>query len=106
MLFRLALEMNEPDVDAFASRLTMRSLAMWQGFYDVEPFGDEWRQSMRLANMIRAMAGADVKVEDEDKLMPNYRPPVQTEAEMIAELAKIPAFAEQLRAAGKIGGDA
>jgi hypothetical protein len=106
MLFRLALAMHEPDVDAFASRITIRTLAMWQGFWDVEPFGDEWRQVGRLMNVIRAMAGVDVKVEDEEKLMPNDRPPVQTEAEMIAELAKIPAFAEQLRAAGKIGGDA
>ena len=103
MLFRLALAMNEPDVDAFASRITIRTLAMWQGFWDVEPFGDEWRQVCRLMNVVRAMAGVETKIEDEEKLMPNYLPPVQTEAEIVAELAKIPAFAAQLRAAGKIG---
>jgi hypothetical protein len=102
MLFRLALAMREPDIDALAGRLTMRQLAMWQGFWRVEPFGDEWRQTARLATVIKAMAGVDVKPGDEDKLMPNFRPPVQTEDEVVAELSKIPSFAAQLRAAGKI----
>jgi hypothetical protein len=65
-------------------------------FWRCEPFGDEWRRAGKLA----AVMGGTGDVEFEEKFLPSYRAPVQTEAEMIAELRKIPAFAEQMAEKG------
>ncbi len=94
--------MHEPDVDAFASRITLAQLRRWQAYWHVEPFGDEWRIAGRLWSLLRTAFGSEFDHASESKFMPNWREPVQTEDQLIAELAKIPQFAAQLRAQGKI----
>jgi hypothetical protein len=69
-------------------------MAAWR----VEPFGDEWRRAGRAALV---MAGGKIEPGDEDKFLPSYREKVQTEAELVAELKKIPGFKKQLEAQGK-----
>ena len=64
-------------------------MAMWR----VEPFGDEWRRSGRAALVA---SGGKIEADSEDKFLPSYREKQQTEAELIAELRKIPGFAKQL----------
>lgn len=63
----------------------------WLAFYRLEPFGDEWRRTARLAITVAASNGAKVKEDAEELFLPTYDPgrPMQTEAEMIAELSKI-----------------
>ncbi len=63
----------------------------WLAFYRLEPFGDEWRRTARLAVTVAASNGARVKEDAEELFLPTYDPsrPMQTEAEMIAELSKI-----------------
>jgi hypothetical protein len=50
------------------------------------PFGDEWRQSARIATVVCTAWGA--KNLDEEMLMPSFRKRQQTPLEMMAELAK------------------
>jgi len=93
-LFRLALECGEWDVDALSRRITVRQLTEWMAFYRLEPFGNSWRQSARVAIWSAAAAGAKVTPDDEDRFMPCYRPggAVMTDAEIAAELRKIPGY--------------
>jgi hypothetical protein len=101
-LYRLALQIGEWNVDALAARITLDQLRRWMAYWHVEPFGDEWRRAGRMTTMIRCGMGEEFDPKRESKFMPNWREPVQTEEELIAEFAKIPAFAAQLRAQGKI----
>jgi hypothetical protein len=52
-----------------------------------------------LAVSLAAVNGAQVKEDAEEMFLPTYDPsrPTQTEEEMLAELMKIPGFAEQLK---------
>lgn len=97
MLLRLALAMNEPDIDAFARRVTLRTLTVWWAFWRLEPWGDDWRRTSRLAGRIRQSFGQSVTEEDESQFMPGWRPRQQTDEEIEAEFMKIPQFAEQMR---------
>lgn len=97
MLLRLALAMHEPDIDAFSHRITLRQLAIWWAFWRVEPWGNEWRRTSRLVGRVRQAFGQSFTEDDEDQFMPGYRPRVQTDDEIEAELMKIPQFAEQMR---------
>jgi hypothetical protein len=69
-------------------------------FWRVEPFGDEWARSGKLAAVTAAAQGAKVEPDFETKFLPSYRAPVQTTEQMIAELKKIPAFAAQMAKKG------
>ena len=41
--------MCEPDVDALLRRMSSKKIAEWQAFWELEPFGDEWRQAGTVA---------------------------------------------------------
>ena len=75
----------------------------WLAFWHVEPFGEPWRQAARTAVTV---AGALGKLKDnaEEMFQPNYRidDDVQSDEEMAAVLASIPAFREQMERQGII----
>ncbi len=100
----LALELGEVDADALGDRLSMEQFREWRAFYEMRPWGDDWRRSGRMVTLLAAAAGAKVGPEFESKFLPTYQgekaASVQSEAEMIAELRKIPAFAAQLEGKG------
>ena len=66
----------------------------------VEPFGDDWSRSGKLAAVMAAAQGAKVEPDFEDKFRPSYRAPVQTEEELEAQLRRIPFFAKQMEEKG------
>lgn len=93
-LFRLALAIGEWDVDAMGA-MPMPLLAEWMAYWQVEPFGDEWRRTGRLATIVAAAAGAKVEGDLEEKFLPGggiYRGMNQTEAQMLDEIRKIPGY--------------
>jgi hypothetical protein len=94
-LFRLALAVGEWDVDAIGSRIPMSLLVEWMAYWHVEPFGDDWRRSGRLATIVAAASGAKVEGELEEKFLPGggiYRGMNQTEQQMLDEIRKIPGY--------------
>lgn len=52
----------------------------------MEPWGDEWRQSARLATALCTAWGC--KNLEEEMLMPSHRKQPMTQEQMLAELAK------------------
>jgi hypothetical protein len=74
--------------------ISLPQLREWIAYYRLEPFGDDWRRTGRLAAVTAASAGAKIGHDMEDKFLPTYRPggPPQTDAEMERELAKISAY--------------
>ena len=99
-LYRLAALHGVLDVDALAAAIPLRVLKGWMAFWSVEPFGDDWARSGKLAAVMAKASGAEIDTEFEAKFLPSWRSPEQTEEEMIAELKKIPGFAEQLEQKG------
>lgn len=97
-LYRLGLQVGIWNIDSWKKRITVRQIRLWMAFWRVEPFGDEWRRSGRAALM---MTGGKIEPGDEDKFLPSYREKPQTEAELVAELKKIPGFKKQLEEQGK-----
>lgn len=95
-LLRLALRAGEVDVDAMARKVSRRQLVEWMAFWTLEPWGDEWRRSGRLAAVMAAASGATTEVEIEERFLPSYRETPQTPEEMRAVLMGIPAFAKQM----------
>lgn len=63
MLYRLALAFGEPDVDAFAERLTAEQLAGWTEYYSMEPWGDVNRSLARIASRMQVLAGAKPRID-------------------------------------------
>ena len=98
----LALELGESDPDALGDRLTLDQFREWRAFYDLRPWGDDWRRSGRMVTLLATAAGAKVEADFERKFSPTYAgdepPPRQSQDEMLAELRKVPAFAAQLAA--------
>lgn len=99
-LHRLALAHRVLDVDSLAAVLPLRVVKGWMAYWLVEPFGDEWARTGKLAAIIAAANGAKVEADFEEKFLPSYRAPQQTQEQMIEELRKIPGFARQLEAKG------
>ena len=95
-LGRLALACGEWDVEALSRRITLRQLKWWMAFWRVEPFGDEWARSGKLAAVTAAAQGAKVEPDFEERFLPSYRAPVQTTEQMISVLRQIPVFAKQM----------
>lgn len=96
-LYRLALELGEEDPDALAERMPLSRLLGWLAYYQMEPFGDDWRRSGRLSSIVAAGFGVKVTGEMEDLFMPGggrYRGMSQTEIEMVEELKKIDSYRE------------
>lgn len=88
------------DVEELSKRITLRQLKWWMGFWRVEPFGDEWARSGKLAAVTAAAAGSKVEPDFEERFLPSYRAPVQTEEQLIEQLRRIPFFAAQMEAKG------
>ena len=61
-------------------------LAEWESFWLIEPWGDEWRQTARLATALCTAWGS--KNLEEEMIMPSSRKPPQTPAQMLGELMK------------------
>jgi hypothetical protein len=66
-------------------------------YWRIEPFGDEWRRSAREALTAAAGFGAKPDPDAEEKFLPSYREKAQTIDDIRRELAKIPAFAAQMK---------
>lgn len=99
-LYRLAAMQGVIDVDALAAAIPLRVLKGWMAYWAVEPFGDEWARTGKLAAVVAKAMGSEVDPAFEEKFLPSYRVPVQTEEQMIEELRKIPGFAAQLAEKG------
>lgn len=89
-MFRLALASGRLDVDRLADELTIRQVRMWKAYFLNEPFGCDWQRTARLATWLSAAFGCKIDEDSEDKFLPTYRMKPQTDAEIEAELAKIP----------------
>lgn len=78
--------------------MTLDQLKRWIAFYRVEPFGNDWRRTARLSVIVAAVHGAKLSSDAEEMFLPTFDParPTQTDDEMLAELRKIPGFAEQM----------
>jgi hypothetical protein len=79
------------DVEGWKRELTLEQLKRWLAFYRVEPFGNDWRRTARLAVTMANAFGAKVSADAEEMFIPGFDParPTQTEEEMLAELAKL-----------------
>lgn len=94
-LYRLALKLGRWDVDALAAEMPMDAVVEWIAFFKMEPFGDEWRRTGRLAAIVAAAAGAKIEGDLEEKFLPGggiYGGKTQTEQQMLDEIRKIPGF--------------
>lgn len=87
-------------MEALSRRMSLRQLKWWAAYWMVEPFGDDWARSGKLAAVMAAAQGAKVDPDFEEKFLPSYRAPVQTEEQLIEQLRRIPFFAAQLEAKG------
>lgn len=82
----------------------MDALREWRAYYELRPWGDPWRRSGRQVTLLAAAAGAKVAPDFEKLFLPTYtgetseKITFQSEAEMLAEVRKVPAFAAQLEA--------
>ena len=99
-LYRLAALHRVVDVEEWAKQIPLRVLRGWMAYWTLEPFGDDWARSGKLAAVLASSNGAKVDTDFETKFLPSYRAPVQTTDEMIAELKKVPAFAAQMAQKG------
>ena len=93
-LYRLAALHGIWNVEAWKREITLEQLKRWLAFYRIEPWGQSWRQAARQTMFTVTALGAKVREEFEDMFLPTYDParPTQTEAEMLAELMKLPGF--------------
>lgn len=90
-MYRLAATLGIWDVERWKDELTLDQLKRWLAFYGVEPFGNDWRRTARLAVTLANAFGAKVPSDAEELFIPGYDPsrPTQTEEEMLRELAKL-----------------
>lgn len=91
-LHRLALATGNWDVDTMAATMTTAQLARWIAYSRLEPFGDDWRRTGRLASITVAAAGAKVEGELEEKFLPGggiYRGRNEAGAAILDELRKL-----------------
>lgn len=72
-LFRLAGHLGKT-VGELVETIDPRELALWRAFDGIEPFGDEWRRSMRgIHLLLAAKLGRDSPYRSEDDLMPTVK---------------------------------
>ena len=79
-------------MDRLAQELTIEQVILWKAYFLNEPFGCDWQRTARLAAWMSAAFGAKVDEDSEEKFLPTYRQTPQTDAEIEAELSKIPWF--------------
>lgn len=99
-LYRLAALHRVVDVDEWAQRIPLRVLRGWMAYWILEPFGDEWSRTGKLAAVMAEAQGHKLEPDFGDKFLPSYRAPVQTEEELKAQLRRIPFFARQMEEKG------
>ena len=99
-LYRLAALHRVLDVDEWAKRIPLRVLRGWMAYWVLEPFGDEWSRTGKLAAVMAEAQGHKLEPDFGDKFLPSYRAPVQTEEELKAQLRRIPFFAKQMEEKG------
>lgn len=99
-LYRLAALHRVLDVDEWAKRIPLRVLRGWMAYWVLEPFGDEWSRTGKLAAVMAEAQGHKLEPDFGDKFLPSYRAPVQTEEELKAQLRRIPFFARQMEEKG------
>ena len=99
-LYRLAALHRVVDVEEWAKKIPLRVLKGWMAYWIVEPFGDEWARTGKLAAVVASAQGGNVEPDFEEKFLPSYRSPVQTEEELKAQLRRIPFFAKQMAEKG------
>lgn len=99
-LYRLAALHRVLDVDEWAKRIPLRVLRGWMAYWVLEPFGDEWARTGKLAAVMAEAQGHKLEPDFGDKFLPSYRAPVQTEEELKAQLRRIPFFAKQMEEKG------
>jgi len=87
-------------VETLSKRISLRQVKWWAAYWMVEPFGDDWSRSGKLAAVMAAAQGAKVEPDFEEKFLPSYRAPVQTEEQLKEQLRRIPFFAAQMEAKG------
>ena len=83
--------MGTADVQGLAKTLNIRDFRRWFAYYRLEPFGNDWRRTAKLATITAAALGAKVQEDFEEMFLPTFDPsrPRQTPEQMMAELAKI-----------------
>lgn len=91
--YLLAAHLGIEDADRMMCRMSVRQLRRWAAAYRLQPFGDDWRRSARQTVVMASAMGAKVSEHAEEMFLPSYDggEPVQSEAEMMRELMKIPA---------------
>lgn len=58
----------------------------WQAFYQIEPFGGEWRQAARICMVMQnMMRGPKSKSLTEDDFMPTKSKPVEQSQERVEQ---------------------
>jgi len=92
-MFRLALALGKT-VAELERTLTIHELAEWIAYWSIEPFGDEYRQTAQICNVI-ALVNGNKRSRTED-FMPSARQRQQTPEEMTAQLMNIPIFRKQM----------
>jgi hypothetical protein len=100
--YRLAAHHRIIDIEQVL-RMPLPAIRRWLAFYRLEPFGDDWRRTARLAMVMSAAYGAKVKEDAEEMFLPTYDPsrPTQTPEEMARELAKLKQIASKQKKKAK-----
>jgi len=90
-LFKLALAMGRPDVDKLAEELTPNQIVEWMAYWQIEPWGDDWRRTARGSVLVAMAMGAKLKPDHETMMMPGFDPFEQmlTPEEMRAKFERI-----------------
>lgn len=89
-LYRLALKLGQWDVDALAEEMSVDQLYKWMGFYQLEPWGDEWlRSAMQMAQFRNAYRGKNSPAKKTEDFMPVPKR-AQSPQQILATLQSIP----------------
>jgi len=85
-------------VKELGESLDCAELAEWIAFWQIEPFGDDYRQTGSICCTTALVNGN--KFSKPEDFMPSSRKQIQSPEEMQQELRKIPAFKKQMDDAG------
>jgi hypothetical protein len=101
---RLALQAGEVDVEAMKNRIPWRQLVRWFAFYQLEPWGQEWRRSGRQTALIRSALLGRFDEHDEERFSITYREGDEfrskipkTQEELAEGLAQLPGLKRKKR---------
>ena len=83
--FTLALNLGM-SVKRLLTEVNSQELSEWWAYHRIYPLPDPWRQTARLCRTVMAASGNYKNLPDEERFIPGQ---VQTQASMLAELAKL-----------------